>query len=693
MRRSTLWSGHVPEHPCPPSRSRTPKESPRRAKAPIRGLSSLARHGALIVAGIFLLALPAGSTRRVPNTPRTLAFSSAISLLPEATQDSLSWYDVLVCLDRPETITSMRQRNPNLRFLWNISPQFVAPPSGDNPWWVADTLWSPGRLGQYYVQKNDWYMRDTSGELVTNGTGYLVNWTRFCPVGTYGTSKGLRASEWYASVLLPQIALSGRYWEPWSWVSHNSYNGYLFEILADCLGSYGWQYYADCDPNRDGLADGVYHACSVGGADDPLSVLFRGENDVFYARLAAAFPADFVFLINENNKYIGPWWRTRMSGMKLENWMHTTNPDWMDWWDWFYGLTPPWQPGENWGSGYAWAETAFDKAAPDSLKGWDLSFVQVWDTPDRTEESNLRQMRWGLGTSMLGDGLFSYTKDQLHPHWQREFDWDFGHPLGPFERDVSPNGDTLYVRLFTRGMVEVNPYPWGVYGVAPEDGRFTFWSPVTDLAATPIDWKSVRVTWTAPDGAESDPDYFELRYATTPITEESFDSATPFARNPVFGNPGSPVVAVMEGLEPATTYSIAIRTHTNGRAEPFISPVVSVRTPVKPTGNQAPSGVDEIEAGNLPDRTNLLVIVPNPTRTEASIGFEISRDAGPVRVTIHDVGGRLVRTLVDGLSVPGRHARSWDGHDALGARVGAGLYFVRMSWPGGRDNATLLFLK
>ncbi len=207
---------------------------------------------ATIVLALVLLAPSAHGSRKVPSYPKILAFTGGIADLPESAQDSLSWSDVLVCNGRPEAIASMRARNANMRFLWNISPQLTPPPSGDNPWWIADTLWSPARLGQYYVQKNDWYMRTTSGELLTNGTAYLLNWTRFCPLGTYGSAKGLRASEWFASVLLPQIARSGQYWEPWSWDSQHSYNGFLFEIMADCLGSYGWQYYADADPDRDG---------------------------------------------------------------------------------------------------------------------------------------------------------------------------------------------------------------------------------------------------------------------------------------------------------------------------------------------------------------------------------------------------------------------------------------------------------
>jgi hypothetical protein len=558
------------------------------------------KRAAILFASLLLLAPAAGGTRRVENYPKVLAYSSAIGLLPETTQDSLSWYDVLVCYERPEVVRSLRTRNDDIRLLWSLSPQFATPPQGENPWWLPDTLWSPSRLIQYYAQKNDWYLRDTAGLPITDGSAYILNWTRFCPVGTFGSAKGLRAAEWMASVALPTIALSGRYWGTWSWDSRTAYNGFLFEILADCLGSYGWKTYERADPNRDGVAEGVYSACSSGGSGDPLSVLMREENDVFYTRLSAAFPAEFPFLINENNRYVGPWWRTRLSGMKLENWMRASNPDWFDWWDWFYGLTPPWLPGDNWGSGYAWTESEFDKPVDDHLKGWDLSFIEVWAEPDRSDTEDLREMRFGLGTTMLGDGYFTYTKDQRRPRWQPEFDWDFGAPLAPFQRELHSPADTLYVRLFDRGMVEVNPYASPLAGVPARDSRFTFWLPVQDLAAATADDQSARVTWTAPDGEENDADSFELRYLTTAMTQETWDQAIPYAGNPITADPGAPVSLAISGLQGGRTYQLAVRTWTRGRPEPLLSNIVSVvipttqdETPPAPIVNPRAGGIGE----------------------------------------------------------------------------------------------------
>jgi glucose/arabinose dehydrogenase len=69
---------------------------------------------------------------------------------------------------------------------------------------------------------------------------------------------------------------------------------------------------------------------------------------------------------------------------------------------------------------------------------------------------------------------------------------------------------------------------------------------------------------------------------------------------------------------------------------------------------------------------------PQPSRGEVRLGFHLAA-AGPVRLSLHDVRGRLVRVLIrsDGLPA-GDHVATWDGRDARGARVGAGVYRLRL---------------
>jgi hypothetical protein len=71
---------------------------------------------------------------------------------------------------------------------------------------------------------------------------------------------------------------------------------------------------------------------------------------------------------------------------------------------------------------------------------------------------------------------------------------------------------------------------------------------------------------------------------------------------------------------------------------------------------------------------------PNPFRGRTSIRFTLRR-AEEVSLTIHDVAGRLLRTLERGRADAGVHRRSWDGRDERGRQVAAGVYFVRLATP------------
>lgn len=81
-----------------------------------------------------------------------------------------------------------------------------------------------------------------------------------------------------------------------------------------------------------------------------------------------------------------------------------------------------------------------------------------------------------------------------------------------------------------------------------------------------------------------------------------------------------------------------------------------------------------------PAGTSGLRIQPNPFRGSTRIRFNAPRDAA-LRLTIHDVAGRRVRTLSDGAPA-GDPDRLWDGRDEAGGRVAAGVYFVRLETPG-----------
>jgi hypothetical protein len=79
-------------------------------------------------------------------------------------------------------------------------------------------------------------------------------------------------------------------------------------------------------------------------------------------------------------------------------------------------------------------------------------------------------------------------------------------------------------------------------------------------------------------------------------------------------------------------------------------------------------------------RTALAAFSPNPLMAGTSRGrieFTLAED-GPVKVAIHDLQGRLVRTVHDGAAARGNNTVFWDGTDGSGRKVASGIYFYTL---------------
>jgi hypothetical protein len=69
---------------------------------------------------------------------------------------------------------------------------------------------------------------------------------------------------------------------------------------------------------------------------------------------------------------------------------------------------------------------------------------------------------------------------------------------------------------------------------------------------------------------------------------------------------------------------------------------------------------------------------PNPIQPETTIPFALGH-SGTVDMTVYDVSGRRVATVLREYRSTGRHTAHWDGRNSAGEPVEAGVYFVRLS--------------
>lgn len=106
----------------------------------------------------------------------------------------------------------------------------------------------------------------------------------------------------------------------------------------------------------------------------------------------------------------------------------------------------------------------------------------------------------------------------------------------------------------------------------------------------------------------------------------------------------------------------------------------------------AGSGIDD--DGPLPAATSarLLATYPNPFTAETRISFVLSA-AQSVRLLVHDVSGRRVAVLAQGLLPGGAQQVTWTGRDEAGRPSPAGVYFLRMETDHGAESARLIICR
>ncbi|MBD3220046.1 T9SS type A sorting domain-containing protein, partial [bacterium] len=69
---------------------------------------------------------------------------------------------------------------------------------------------------------------------------------------------------------------------------------------------------------------------------------------------------------------------------------------------------------------------------------------------------------------------------------------------------------------------------------------------------------------------------------------------------------------------------------------------------------------------------------PNPFNPRTTIQFTLAT-AGQVDLTVHDLTGRRVATLVRGRLAAGRHSVAWNGRGDGGRALASGSYLYRLA--------------
>ncbi len=113
--------------------------------------------------------------------------------------------------------------------------------------------------------------------------------------------------------------------------------------------------------------------------------------------------------------------------------------------------------------------------------------------------------------------------------------------------------------------------------------------------------------------------------------------------------------------------------------------------PIRAAAERSLGAVSEKELGII-DSYELLQNYPNPFNPTTRITFTLP-EAARTSLTIYNVRGESIKTLVDDALEAGPHAMDWDGTNNAGSKVASGLYFYRLETPSYTKTRQMIMMK
>ncbi len=186
--------------------------------------------------------------------------------------------------------------------------------------------------------------------------------------------------------------------------------------------------------------------------------------------------------------------------------------------------------------------------------------------------------------------------------------------------------------------------------VVPAVPDFTAPMAVADLAAEFVDATRVDLTWTATgdDGALGTASIYDIRYSMSPINEGNWDAATPADGEPAPMSSGATERFVLTGLQPLTTYYIAMKVGDEVPNYSGLSNVLMVTTTAPDV--TAPAAITDLAGtpGTQSGSVQLSWTAPGDDgMVGTAVSYEIRYATSPI-----DAGNWDAATPVDGVPAP-----------------------------------------
>jgi len=134
-------------------------------------------------------------------------------------------------------------------------------------------------------------------------------------------------------------------------------------------------------------------------------------------------------------------------------------------------------------------------------------------------------------------------------------------------------------------------------------------------------------------------------------------------------------------MDDLSTFAVAGMTET---------PVDDWGTDVSPRGEVTVLGIDD--APSLPVKFVLNDNYPNPFNPQTNISFTVP-SSGNINLTVYNITGQKVYTLIDGYKQSGEHNVQWNGLDQNGNQVSSGIYFYSLKTDASSMTKSMVLLK
>lgn len=321
---------------------------------------------------------------------------------------------------------------------------------------------------------------------------------------------------------------------------------------------------------------------------------------------------------------------------------------------------------------------------------WWFDAVPVGWTPPQLIDTLARYFKtnpvWGTFVDTMQMGLEQYFSDYGFALQESTFEMpDFFE----MEDSLKKSQDIiLLLGFYDEGLNRVGGHFVTMAGVCSESLKIAVSDPAKDAAVS--GWSPGRVRLGDHPEPPVDPTlHNNPSYVSQDIYISSLQSPTP-------GNPnwGLPDYLLIRGGEFAARF---LGQNFQPGQEPFKGPDAvgpAVYTEVEYTVMICPksTAVEEEEGGSTPKVFELDQNYPNPFNNETVIKFGLRRPAS-VTLTIYNILGQKVRTLVEGRLAAGSQTVSWDGKDDKGNDLSSGIYFYQLRAGEMSETKRLVLLK